>query len=106
MDADLAANAFNWQWVAGSGTDASPYFRIFSPMAQGTKFDKAGVYVKEWVPELSALPPRYVHSPWEAPASVLDNAGICLGDNYPFPLVDHAAARRTALAAYDEVRAA
>ena len=106
MDADLAANAFNWQWVAGSGTDASPYFRIFSPMAQGVKFDKAGAYVKEWVPELSALEPRYVHSPWEAPTSVLDGAGICLGDNYPLPLVDHVTARKTALAAYDEVRAA
>lgn len=106
VDADLAANAFNWQWIAGSGTDASPYFRIFSPIAQGVKFDKGGGYVKQWVPELSGLAARYIHKPWDAPESILDDAGVCLGVNYPLPLVDHAAARRAALAAYDEVRAA
>ncbi len=99
VDADLANNAASWQWVAGSGADASPYFRIFNPVLQGEKFDSGGAYVRRWVPELAALPDKYLHRPWEAPADVLAVAGVVLGRDYPAPIVDHAAARQRALAA-------
>lgn len=99
VDADLASNVQNWQWVAGSGADAAPYFRIFNPVAQGEKFDPAGRYVRRWVPELRALPGRWLHAPWTAPAAVLAEAGIRLGRTYPRPIVDHAAARARALCA-------
>ena len=85
VDADLANNACGWQWVAGSGADASPYFRIFNPVLQGRKFAARGSYVRRWVPELSCLPDRYLHSPWEAPAEVLLEAGVRLGEHYPRP---------------------
>jgi deoxyribodipyrimidine photo-lyase len=104
VDADLASNASNWQWVAGSGADASPYFRIFNPIIQGIKFDKAGAYVRRWVPELSALPDRYIHQPWTAAQSVLDESNLGLGADYPYPIVDHKAARESALAAYAQIR--
>jgi deoxyribodipyrimidine photo-lyase len=97
-DADPANNAASWQWVAGSGADAAPYFRIFNPVLQGQKFDPDGLYVKRWVPELGAVPPEHVHAPWMAPASVLARAGVDLGRNYPAPIVDHAFARQRALA--------
>jgi deoxyribodipyrimidine photo-lyase len=100
VDADLANNAGNWQWVAGSGADAAPYFRIFSPEAQGLKFDADGAYVRRWVPELSALPDRWLHAPCKAPAAVLQRAGVGLGQTYPHPIVDHAQARSRALAAF------
>jgi deoxyribodipyrimidine photo-lyase len=103
VDADLANNACGWQWVAGSGADASPYFRIFNPTTQGEKFDKAGDYVRRWVPELAALPDRYLHQPWTAPEDVLRAAQITLGDTYPHPIVDHRDARNAALAAYAEI---
>jgi deoxyribodipyrimidine photo-lyase len=106
VDADLANNAASWQWVAGSGADAAPYFRIFNPVAQGLKFDPNGKYVRRWVPELAALPDDVLHAPWEAPALTLAAAGVTLGKNYPLPIVDHAAARARALAAYDAVKAA
>ncbi len=104
-DYDPAANTFNWQWVAGSGADAAPYFRIFNPTLQGTRFDPEGDYVRRWVPELAELPARYVHRPWDAPATVLEDAGVRLGESYPPQLIDHAEARRRALAAYSAVKA-
>lgn len=106
VDADLANNAASWQWVAGSGADAAPYFRIFNPVTQGLKFDPDGDYTRRWVPELSQLPNDVLHAPWEADAEILVAAGIILGKTYPRPIVDHAAARARALAAYDDVKAA
>ncbi len=106
VDADLASNACSWQWVAGSGADAAPYFRIFNPTAQGEKFDGAGDYVRRWVPEVAGLPDKYVHAPWTAPEEVLAAAGLILGVDYPAPLVDHKQARQAALDAYGEIRKA
>ena len=100
LDADLASNACSWQWVGGSGADASPYFRIFNPIAQGEKFDKAGGYTRRWVPELAGLPDKYLHKPWEAPDNVLSESGVTLGQTYPLPIVDHKTAREEALSAY------
>ncbi len=105
LDADLASNACSWQWVGGSGADASPYFRIFNPIAQGEKFDKTGEYTRKWVPEIAELPDKYLHKPWEAPALTLEAAGVALGETYPQPIVDHKAARETALIAYANLRA-
>ena len=99
-DADPASNAASWQWVAGSGADAAPYFRIFNPIIQGEKFDPDGIYVKRFVPELSRLGAKWIHRPWEAPDNILAAAGITLGRTYPAPIVDHAAARERALAAF------
>ncbi|MFT5482144.1 MAG: deoxyribodipyrimidine photo-lyase [Halieaceae bacterium] len=104
LDADLANNSSGWQWVAGSGADASPYFRIFNPILQGEKFDAHGDYIREWVPELGKLPDRYLNCPWEAPTAALQQAGITLGGNYPHPIVDHKAARESALAALASLR--
>lgn len=100
VDADLASNAASWQWIAGSGIDSQPFFRVFNPVGQGEKWDPEGVYVRKWVPELAALPAKYVHAPWTAPAGVLAAAGIVLGTTYPKPLVDLAEARTRALDAY------
>jgi deoxyribodipyrimidine photo-lyase len=100
VDADLAQNAGNWQWVAGSGADAAPYFRIFNPTTQSAKFDPNGDYIRRFVPELTNLPAPHIHAPELAPASVLSNAGITLGRDYPRPLVDHAKARDRALSLY------
>ncbi|MEO1224467.1 MAG: deoxyribodipyrimidine photo-lyase [Pseudomonadota bacterium] len=105
VDADLANNAASWQWVAGCGADAAPYFRVFNPVLQGEKFDADGTYVRRWVPELSSLPNRYIHKPWEAPADVLMAADVTLGETYPLPLVNHADARKAALNAYETVKA-
>lgn len=104
IDADPASNAASWQWVAGSGADAAPYFRIFNPITQGEKFDVTGDYVRRWCPELARLPDKYLFAPWEAPAGILEQAGIRLGDTYPHPMVDHKAARQRALAAYDTLK--
>ncbi len=104
VDADLANNTLNWQWVAGCGADAAPYFRIFNPVLQGRKFDPDGDYVRRWVPELAALPARWIHSPWEAPSQVLRESEVMLGDTYPSPIVDHGEARKAALAALAETR--
>ncbi|MCP5203115.1 MAG: deoxyribodipyrimidine photo-lyase [Pseudomonadales bacterium] len=104
VDADLANNSCGWQWVAGSGADAAPYFRIFNPVTQGEKFDGDGDYVRRWVAELARLPGRYLHRPWEAPADTLAAAGVTLGENYPLPVVEHKTAREAALAAYESIR--
>lgn len=104
VDADPASNAANWQWVAGCGADAAPYFRIFNPVLQGEKFDPGGRYVKRWLPELAGLPDAFVHRPWEAPAVVLAGACVALGETYPRPLVDHGRARRRALDALARMR--
>lgn len=104
VDADPANNPASWQWVAGSGADAAPYFRVFNPVLQGKKFDPNGDYVRRFVPELAKLPNEYIHCPWEAPHSVLREAGVALGDTYPKPVVDHAAARERALSAFNEIR--
>ena len=93
-DGDWASNDMGWQWSAGCGCDAQPWFRIFNPRAQGEKFDPDGEYVRRWVPELARLPARYIHAPQSAPAPVLRDAGISLGRDYPLPIVDHAFARR------------
>ena len=103
VDADLASNVQNWQWVAGSGADAAPYFRIFNPVSQGQKFDPEGRYVRRWIPELARLPDRWLHAPWTAPDAVLRDAGVRLGHDYPHPIVDHAQARDRALAALKSV---
>ena len=94
-----------WQWTAGCGVDAAPYFRIFNPIAQGQKFDPAGRYVARWVPELAKLPGKFIHSPWEAPPLVLADAGVRLGDTYPQPMIAHAFARQRALDAMAETKA-
>ena len=105
VDADLANNASGWQWVAGSGADAAPYFRVFNPVLQGKKFDPEGVYVRQWAPELADMPAKHIHAPWEAPDSVLRDAGVVLGANYPQPIIEHGKGRRQALEAYEAVKA-
>lgn len=99
-DADPAANSASWQWVAGSGADAAPFFRIFNPILQGEKFDAKGDYVRRFVPELADVPAAFIHKPWTAPSSVLDRAGVRIPQDYPAPIVDHAAARARALKAF------
>ena len=104
LDADLANNAASWQWVAGSGADAAPYFRIFNPMEQGRKFDPDGLYVRRWCPELARLPNAVLHAPFTAPPEILKAAGVALGKTYPRPIVDHAEARAAALEGYKSVK--
>ena len=95
MDADLANNSLGWQWVAGCGADAAPYFRIFNPVLQGEKFDPEGVYVRRWVPELDSLPSRYIHKPWSAPQPLQAHC-----KDYPPPVVDLKSSRERALSSY------
>ncbi len=104
VDADLACNTMGWQWTAGCGVDAAPYFRIFNPITQGEKFDPSGDYVRRWVPELAGLPNKWLNRPWEAPPEVLRDAGVVLEETYPKPLVDHRTARETALDAYASIK--
>jgi deoxyribodipyrimidine photo-lyase len=104
VDADPANNPASWQWVSGSGADAAPYFRVFNPVLQGRKFDPEGAYVRAFVPELAKLPAKYVHEPWTAPGEVLEDAGVILGQTYPERIVDHAAARKRALEAYQQIK--
>jgi deoxyribodipyrimidine photo-lyase len=99
VDADLANNTLGWQWCAGCGADAAPYFRIFNPVVQGEKFDPEGEYVRRWIPELARVPDEWIHKPWKAPGRLLAQAGVELGNNYPLPIVAHEAARERALAA-------
>ena len=105
VDADLADNTLGWQWAAGCGADAAPYFRVFNPVTQGRRHDPDGAYVRRWVPELAGLETRHLHAPWLAPAEALAAAGVTLGESYPESIVDHGEARLRALAAYDQVRA-
>lgn len=104
VDADLANNSASWQWVAGSGADAAPYFRIFNPVSQGEKFDPEGNYTRHFVPELKKLPNKYLFKPWEAPEKILQEAGIRLGKEYPFPIVDLDFSRTRALEAFQDLR--
>lgn len=106
VDADLANNTQGWQWSAGCGADAAPYFRIFNPVSQGQKFDPEGHYVRRWLPELAALPVAYLHAPWLAPPLLLAASGVTLGVQYPRPIVDLALSRRNALGALQEMHAA
>lgn len=104
VDFDVAINALSWQWSAGCGIDAAPYFRIFNPILQGQKFDATGEYIKKWVPELAHIPAEYIHEPWKAPAPILKNVRVNLGETYPYPIVDHVFARERALAAYAQIK--
>lgn len=106
VDADLANNSANWQWVAGCGADAAPFFRIFNPVLHGEKFDTKGDYVRRFVPELSKMPKSYIHKPWEASDDVLKKARVKIGGNYPHPIVDLAEGRERALAAFKALRKA
>ncbi len=100
VDADLANNSLGWQWVAGCGADAAPYFRIFNPILQSKKFDAAGAYIRRWLPELDALPDRWIHAPWEAPTTVQAEAKVVVGRDYPAPVLDLKATRDESLAVY------
>ena len=100
VDADLANNSAGWQWAAGTGADAAPYFRIFNPVAQSRRFDGAGGYLRRWLPELRRMPDAWIHAPWEAPETVLADSGVRLGHTWPRPIVDHRPARERALDAY------
>jgi deoxyribodipyrimidine photo-lyase len=104
VDADLANNSAGWQWVAGCGADASPYFRIFNPVTQGKKFDAEANYIRQYLPELARLPDRYIHTPWKAPVDVLKEAGVILGESYPKPIVDLKVSREQALQAYQDFK--
>jgi deoxyribodipyrimidine photo-lyase len=106
VDADLGNNTLGWQWTAGCGADAAPYFRVFNPITQGEKFDVTGDYVRRWVPEIALLPREVLFQPWEADSMTLKKCGVALGGNYPRPIVDHRAGREAALAAYGSIRKA
>ncbi len=103
VDADLAINSMNWQWVAGCGADAQPFFRIFNPVSQSEKFDPAGAYIRQWVPELAPIESSTIHAPWQAKPLHLQLAGMQLGETYPHPIVDHAEARSKALMLYKQI---
>lgn len=104
LDADLANNSLGWQWVAGCGIDAAPFFRVFNPILQGKKFDPHGKYIAQYLPEISHLPSKYIHCPWIAPKDILKQAGISLGKNYPTPIVDISQGRTRALALYEKLK--
>lgn len=104
VDGDLAANNGGWQWVAGTGTDAAPYFRVFNPIIQGRKFDPQGVYTRRWVGELAPVPQQYIHAPWEMPVELQHRLGCLIGKDYPSPLVEHDFARQRALDAYRQAK--
>jgi deoxyribodipyrimidine photo-lyase len=104
VDADLASNAASWQWIAGCGADAAPYFRIFNPITQSQKFDEKGEYIRRFVPELQDMPDKDIHAPWEASDAVLKQAGVELGKTYPKPMMDHGSARNRALDAFKSTK--
>ena len=104
VDADLAANTLGWQWTAGCGADAAPFFRVFNPTSQGEKFDTEGDYVRRWVPELKKMPNRWLHQPWNASGQVLADAAVVLGETYPEPVVSHSIAREVALEAFRKLK--
>jgi deoxyribodipyrimidine photo-lyase len=104
VDADLANNSLGWQWIAGSGADAAPYFRIFNPLSQSARFDPEGSYIRRWVPELASLPDKWIFRPWDAPDHILEAAGVRLGVNYPQPVCDLRETRENALEAYSVMK--
>jgi deoxyribodipyrimidine photo-lyase len=104
LDADAASNTASWQWVAGCGADAAPFFRIFNPIIQGEKFDPNGIYIRKYIPELKKMPNKFIHEPWKASDAILKNSDIRLGKTYPFPIIDHKFARERALNAYKNIR--
>lgn len=104
LDADLASNTLGWQWSAGCGADAAPFFRIFNPVLQGEKFDPQGDYIRKWVPELSRMPARWIHRPWEAPREILGPCKVTMGSTYPEPLVTLFSSRERALDAYQKLK--
>lgn len=104
VDADLANNTLGWQWTAGCGADAAPYFRVFNPVRQGERFDPSGAYVRRWCPELAGLPDKRIHAPWSASATELEEAGVVLGRDYPRPVADLGASRKEALAAWEKIK--
>ena len=104
VDADPASNPASWQWVSGSGADAAPYFRIFNPMTQATKFDSEGDYIRKWVPELAKMPNQFLSAPWEASPLILKAAGVELGVDYPEPIVSHEYGRKRALEAFQSLK--
>ena len=104
IDGDLAANNGGWQWTAGTGTDAAPYFRVFNPVLQSRKFDPHGSYIRRWVPELAKVPDRYIHSPWEMPKEHQKQYSSHIGQDYPHPIIDHAYARQRALDIYKKAQ--
>jgi deoxyribodipyrimidine photo-lyase len=104
VDADLAQNTLGWQWTAGCGADAAPYFRVFNPVSQGEKFDPAGEYARKWCPEIAKLPDKWLHRPWEAPTEVLGCAGVKIWKTYPERIVSHAIAREVALEAFSKLK--
>ncbi|MEQ8822313.1 MAG: deoxyribodipyrimidine photo-lyase [Sumerlaeia bacterium] len=106
VDADLCSNNMGWQWSAGCGADAQPFFRIFNPIGQGEKFDPDGAYIKQWCPELSNVPPKFIHKPWEMNRGELELCGVLLGRDYPEPMVDHKTERQKALDGYEKVKEA
>ena len=104
VDANLASNSSGWQWIAGCGADAAPYFRIFNPITQGLNFDPDGHYVRKFVPEISLLPSKYLFNPWEAPDHILEKANLKLGENYPKPIVNIKESRQKALSAFAKLK--
>jgi deoxyribodipyrimidine photo-lyase len=102
LDGDPAANNGGWQWTAGTGADAAPYFRVFNPMLQGMKFDPQGAYVRRWIPELAAVPDKFIHEPWKMPPEEQRQLGCVIGKDYPVPIIDHATARQRALLTYQQ----
>ncbi|MDB0045923.1 FAD-binding domain-containing protein [Candidatus Pelagibacter sp.] len=104
VDYNEASNVAQWQWVAGCGADAAPYFRIFNPILQGEKFDKDGIYTKKWVPELKNMPNKFLYKPWELESKYQEQIKVIVGADYPKPIVDHAEARNAALEAFKTIK--
>ena len=103
LDADLANNSASWQWVAGTGSDAAPFFRIFNPITQGQKFDKDALYIRRYVPEIANLPNKFIFTPWLADKEILSDANITLGLDYPYPIIDYTSSRKKALDAFKKI---
>ena len=104
VDADLANNSASWQWVAGTGSDAAPFFRIFNPITQSLKFDKEANYIRKFIPEISKLPDKYIFSPWLADSNTLKVSNLKLGKDYPYPIIDYSYSRERALAAFKNIK--
>ncbi|MCC6933252.1 MAG: FAD-binding domain-containing protein [Deltaproteobacteria bacterium] len=104
LDADIANNTMGWQWTSGCGADAAPYIRVFNTVLQSEKFDKEGHYIRLWVPELAAMPAKWIHQPWLAPSALLKENSVYLGKIYPRPIVDHNSCKTRALLAYDKIK--